>query len=71
MEKLTTGKCSELLSPDYLNEKDDRPIFSWAEIIHTQGIVYVGLDALTDPEVAVRSATPCFSDLDLHRRTAL
>jgi conjugative coupling factor TraD (TOL family) len=63
MEKLTTGKCSELLSPDYLDQDDTRPIFSWSEIIRSKGIVYIGLDALTDPEVSAAVGNAMFSDL--------
>lgn len=63
MEKLTTGKASELLSPDYLDQSDSRPIFSWAEIIRSKGIVYIGLDALTDPEVSAAVGNAMFSDL--------
>jgi len=63
MEKLTTGKCSELLSPDYLDQDDTRPIFDWAQIVRSKGIVYVGLDALTDPEVAGAVGNAMFSDL--------
>ncbi len=63
MEKLTTGKCSELLSPDYLDQEDARPIFSWSEIIRSKGIVYIGLDALTDPEVSAAVGNAMFSDL--------
>ncbi|MCP4870612.1 MAG: conjugative coupling factor TraD, PFGI-1 class, partial [Proteobacteria bacterium] len=33
MEKLTTGKIAELISPDYLNAEDNRPIFEWLEVI--------------------------------------
>jgi conjugative coupling factor TraD (TOL family) len=63
MEKLTSGKCSELLSPDYLDQSDTRPIFSWSEIIRSKGIVYIGLDALTDPEVSAAVGNAMFSDL--------
>src|SRR5690606_41247978 len=52
LEKLTSGPTAELLSPDYFDTTDSRPIFDWDEIIRTGGIVYVGLDALTDAEVA-------------------
>ena len=31
--KLTTGKIAELISPDYLNMDDNRPIFEWLEVI--------------------------------------
>lgn len=63
MEKLTTGKSAELLSPNYLDTNDARPIFTWSEVIRSKGIVYVGLDALTDPEVAGAVGNAMFADL--------
>lgn len=63
MEKLTTGKCAELVSPDYLDVTDDRPIFDWSTVIRTKSIVYVGLDALTDPEVSSAIGNAMFADL--------
>lgn len=63
MEKLCTGKTAELLSPDYSDQADPRPIFDWPEIIRTGGIVYVGLDALADPEVAAAVGNSMFADL--------
>lgn len=63
LEKLSTGKCAELISPDYDDLKDTRPIFDWASIIRTGGIVYVGLDALSDPEVAAAVGNSMFADL--------
>jgi conjugative coupling factor TraD (TOL family) len=63
MEKLTTGKIAELISPDYLDEADNRPIFEWLEIIRRKGIVYVCLDALTDTTVASAVGNSMFADL--------
>ncbi|MEW5756471.1 MAG: type IV conjugative transfer system coupling protein TraD [Pseudomonadota bacterium] len=63
MEKLTTGKIAELISPDYLDEADPRPIFEWLDIIRRKGIVYVGLDALTDTTVASAVGNSMFADL--------
>jgi len=63
MEKLTTGQCAELLSPDYLDYDDERPIFDWNQVIRAKGIVYVGLNALTNPEVASAVGGAMFSDL--------
>lgn len=63
MEKLTTGPVSQLLSPDYLDTDDKRPIFSWDQIFRSRGIVYIGLDALTNPEVASAVGGAMFSDL--------
>jgi len=63
MEKLTTGNIAELISPDYLDENDTRPIFEWMEVIRSKGIVYVGLDALTDTTVASAVGNSMFADL--------
>ncbi len=63
MEKLCTGKTAELLSPNYLDPHDRRPIFEWSEVIRTGGIVYVGLDALSDPEVAAAVGNAMLADL--------
>ena len=63
MEKLTTGKIAELISPDYLDEADARPIFEWMDVIRRKGIVYVGLDALTDTTVASAVGNSMFADL--------
>jgi len=63
MEKLTTGACSDLLSPDYLDHDDERPIFDWNQVIRTKGIVCIGLNALTNPEVASAVGGAMFSDL--------
>jgi conjugative coupling factor TraD (TOL family) len=63
MEKLTTGNIAELISPDYRNESDTRPIFEWLEVIRRKGIVYVGLDALTDTTVASAVGNSMFADL--------
>ena len=41
MEKLTTGNIAELISPNYLDEQDTRPIFEWMDVIRRKGIVYV------------------------------
>lgn len=38
MEKLTTGKITELISPNYLNGDDSRPIFEWLDVIRRNGI---------------------------------
>jgi len=63
LEKLTSGPAAELLSPDYDNLDDKRPIFEWNEVITTGGIVYIGLDALSDPEVAQAVGNSMFADL--------
>ena len=63
LEKLTTGKISELLSPNYDDPSDPRPIFDWNKIIDQGGIVYVGLDSLSDFEVAGAVGNAMFADL--------
>lgn len=63
LEKLTTGKVSELLSPDYTDIEDERPIFDWESIIRKRGIVYIGLDALSDATVAAAVGNSMFADL--------
>ncbi|WNK42581.1 type IV conjugative transfer system coupling protein TraD [Pantoea agglomerans] len=63
LEKLTTGKTAELLSPDYLNMEDPRPIFDWEQVIRKKGVVYIGLDALSDSEVGSAVGNSMFADL--------
>jgi conjugative coupling factor TraD (SXT/TOL subfamily) len=63
LKKLTTGKSAELLSPDYTDIKDERPILDWLQVIRNKQIVYVGLDALTDPVVSAAVGNAMFSDL--------
>ncbi len=58
LEKLTSGKIAQLLA---LN--DPRPIFDWMQIIRKRAVVYVGLDALSDAEVAAAVGNSMFSDL--------
>ncbi|ATE58739.1 type IV conjugative transfer system coupling protein TraD [Thauera sinica] len=63
LEKLTTGKIAQLLAPDYADLDDARPIFDWMQIVRKRAIVYVGLDALSDAEVAAAVGNSMFADL--------
>ncbi|WP_337261525.1 MULTISPECIES: type IV conjugative transfer system coupling protein TraD [unclassified Serratia (in: enterobacteria)] len=63
LEKLTTGKIAQLLAPNYSDLNDPRPIFDWMQVIRQRAIVYVGLDALSDAEVAAAVGNSMFSDL--------
>lgn len=63
LEKLTSGKVAELLSPNYADISDSRPIFDWEEVIRKKGIVYIGLDALSDLTVASAVGNSMFADL--------
>ena len=62
-EKLTSGKIAQLLAPNYADLADPRPIFDWMQIIRKRAVVYVGLDALSDAEVAAAVGNSMFSDL--------
>ena len=63
MEKLTTGKIAELISPDYADTLDPRPIFDWRSVIRSRAVVYVGLDALSDTTVSGAVGNSMFADL--------
>lgn len=63
LKKLTTGKSAELLSPNYDDIDDPRPVLDWLQVIRNKQIVYVGLDALTDPVIASAVGNAMFSDL--------
>ena len=63
LEKLTTGKIAQLLAPNYSDLNDPRPIFDWMQVIRQRAVVYVGLDALSDAEVAAAVGNSMFSDL--------
>lgn len=63
LEKLTTGKIAQLLAPNYNDLNDPRLIFDWMQIIRKRAIVYVGLDALSDAEVAAAVGNSMFADL--------
>jgi conjugative coupling factor TraD (SXT/TOL subfamily) len=63
LEKLTSGNVAKLLSPDYFDLNDTRPIFDWMQIVRGKKIVYVGLDAFSDSTVAAAVGSSMFSDL--------
>ena len=63
LEKLTSGKTARLIAPDYFDLNDPRPIFDWRQVIRTGGVVYVGLDALSDTTVAGAVGNSMFADL--------
>ncbi len=63
LDKLITGSVAEILSPDYSDESDDRKIIDWEEVIREEAVVYIGLDALTDSEIASIVGSAMFSDL--------
>lgn len=63
LEKLTTGEIAPLLSPATNDVNDTSQHLSWTDVINSGGIVYVGLDALSDPDVAAAVGNAMFSDL--------
>lgn len=63
LEKLTSGPGGRLLAPLYGDLADRRPILDWMRVIREKGIVYVGLDALSDHEVASAVGNSMFADL--------
>lgn len=63
LEKVTSGRINEILSPDYLDMADRRPVFTWSQVLNRNGIVYIGLDTLSDAEVGAAVGYAMFSDL--------
>ena len=63
LEKLTTGKAAGLLSPDYRDVDDPRPVWDWRRVVNQRLVVYVGLDALSDAPVAAAVGNSMFADL--------
>ena len=61
LEKMTTGAVSKLIAPNF--DDPGKDVFSWSQIIQSGGIVYVGLDALSDAEVAATVGNSMFADL--------
>jgi hypothetical protein len=59
LEKLTSGKTAQLISPNYTDMSDPRPIFDWQQVIRKKGVVYIGLDALSDPKSRRRWVIRC------------
>ena len=63
MEKLTSGSSAGLLAPNYGDIFDHRPILDWMRVIREKAVVYVGLDALSDHEVAGAVGNSMLADL--------
>lgn len=60
LDKMTTGDLKEIFSPKPGSKKKR---FRWRDVIAQRGVVYIGLDALTDPVVAGAFANSCLADL--------
>ena len=63
LEKLTSGAVGKLISPDYFDPNDKRPIFDWMTVFRQGGIVYCGLDALSDSVVSAAVGNSMLADL--------
>lgn len=63
LEKLTSGDIAKLISPDVDDLTDPRPILDLAKAIGENAVIYVGLDALTDQQVATAVGNAMFADL--------
>jgi len=63
LEKLTTGAIKDILSPDYDDIDDDRPILDWRNVLKGDNIVYCGFDALSDTTVASAVSAAMLADL--------
>lgn len=63
LEKLTSGAVGKLISPDYFDPNDKRPIFDWMSVFRQGGIVYAGLDALSDSVVSSAVGNSMLADL--------
>lgn len=62
LEKVTSGKIGDLLSGGS-GSKENKPVLDWMSMYKRGGIVYIGLDALTDVEIASAIGEATFSAL--------
>jgi len=63
LTKLTAGELRALLSPDYEDNDDPRPLHTARTLIGGAHVAYFGLDALSDPAVAEALAALVLADL--------
>jgi conjugal transfer pilus assembly protein TraD len=59
---LNSEELGKMLSPDYDDIEDTRPIFDTRKVIDGRYIFYIGLDSLSDPEVGSAIASIVLSD---------
>ncbi len=62
LEKMMTGRSHELLVPSAYPDSS-RMVIDWRRVIASKEVVYVGLDALGDAEVAGAVGAAMFADL--------
>ncbi|USD58665.1 conjugative transfer system coupling protein TraD [Vibrio sp. SCSIO 43155] len=63
LTKLTSGDIAELLSPNYNDVLDERPIITWQQIIQQDAVVAMLFDAMSDNEIATATSSMVFQDL--------
>lgn len=63
LNKLTTDDLNELLSPDYTDLDDPRPIMDMKRIVEGRHVLYIGTDALADTSVAKALTSMALADL--------
>jgi len=63
LKSLTTGELQKILSPDYNDASDPRPILDFKKIIKQKKVVYIGLNSMGDKNVADAVASLLMSDL--------
>ena len=63
---LTAGDLADLLSPDRSDPSDTRPILDGAKIVESGIVLYMGLDALSDPVIASAIASITLADMASH-----
>lgn len=63
LSKLTSGDLGKLLSPDGNDPDDNRPILNTRKIVESRSVLYVGLDALSDADVAAAIGQITLADL--------
>jgi conjugal transfer pilus assembly protein TraD len=63
LTKLSTDDLKGLLSPDYEDLEDNRPIMDMMRVVTGRHILYVGTDTLADPSVGHALAAMTLADL--------
>ena len=63
LQKMSTGAIESILSPDYDDTTDARPVLDFETAIRMNQIVYIGLDSLTDTVVAKTVGAAMFADI--------
>lgn len=63
LTKLSTDDLKGLLSPDYEDLNDKRPVMDMMRVVRGRHVLYVGTDALADPSVGQALAAMLLADL--------